>query len=288
MFKKIPGFTLIEMAIVLVIAGIMMAMILPMITLQMERGRINNTTQGLKTADMAIQGFIDVNFRLPCPADNHDGEEGDCDPGAANIVAGVKSGALPWKVLGLTKESIFDGWGAPSVYQLVADSVDHNPATLPGLTGETLTFARRDASTFDVDNVLYVVTSGKKDHLRVWKTTNNLLLALAERGSILSLQGTLNYRLELAKQLIIGYMLSQPDLSLPVEDADVWINVGLNAVDRIDPTTAGDIDYTLELACDLTDPTGCVAASTAFRLTAGTLSLETPVSELLGSTMECP
>ena len=267
------GFTLIEMAIVLVIAGIMMALILPMITLQMERGRINNTTQGLQTADLAIQAFVDVHFRLPCPADNHDGEEGDCAPGASNLVGEIKSGSLPWKVLGLTRESIFDGWGSPSVYQLVASAVDNDRSTLPGVVGEAWTFTRRDSSTFDVENVLYVVTSGKKDHLRAWKTTHNLLLALADRGTILSLQGTLNYRLELAKQLIIGYMLSQPDLTLPVDDANVWTNVGLNAIDRIDPTTAGDMEYTLTLTCDLTDPTGCVANETAFTLTAGGLSL---------------
>ncbi len=68
MSKRMDGFTLIEMAMVLMIVGLLLGGMLVPLSAQMDQ---RNTTETQKTLDeiqQALIGFAVINGRLPCPA----------------------------------------------------------------------------------------------------------------------------------------------------------------------------------------------------------------------------
>jgi prepilin-type N-terminal cleavage/methylation domain-containing protein len=111
------AFTLIEILIVLVIVGILIAMALAL-TRGISAGQKRSVTVNrLAAADAALVQFVMQSRRLPCPAD------GTVASGGAN--AGVEmrdaatqlctlpnqtNGVLPWITLGLPEADATDGW----------------------------------------------------------------------------------------------------------------------------------------------------------------------------------
>lgn len=110
--KPSSGFTLVEMAVVLVIVGLLLGgMLLPLSTqLDLEGNR--KTTAELAEIKEALLGFAVINGRLPCPADNTtDGQE----VGQTNGVCNTYQGFLPAATLGITPTDnqgyAIDYWG---------------------------------------------------------------------------------------------------------------------------------------------------------------------------------
>ncbi|MBI5041503.1 MAG: prepilin-type N-terminal cleavage/methylation domain-containing protein [Gammaproteobacteria bacterium] len=97
------GFTLIEMAVVLVIVGLLLGGMLVPLATQMETDRRKETTATLESIREALIGFAVVNRRLPCPDTNADGRE-DCPSGAPN--GGPKG--LPFADLGVSSTDAWD------------------------------------------------------------------------------------------------------------------------------------------------------------------------------------
>lgn len=62
------GFTLIEMAMVLMIIGLLLGGLLVPLSVQMEQRNITDTQKSLSEIKEAIIGYAIVNGRLPCPA----------------------------------------------------------------------------------------------------------------------------------------------------------------------------------------------------------------------------
>ncbi len=91
------GFSLIELAIALVVIGIIAAA-LPGIFPSLRHLIFKQADQqALNTASDALLGFISANSRLPCPDGNIDGQE-DC----MNIGNLRMTGELPYRTLGLS------------------------------------------------------------------------------------------------------------------------------------------------------------------------------------------
>lgn len=66
--RKASGFTLVEMAVVLLIVGLLLGGLVPVLSTQMNIQRSNNTQKQLSDVMEALTGFAIVNGRLPCPA----------------------------------------------------------------------------------------------------------------------------------------------------------------------------------------------------------------------------
>jgi prepilin-type N-terminal cleavage/methylation domain-containing protein len=104
------GFTLVEMAIVLLIITLLMAGLVPTISSQIEQQRRGETRKQLAEIQQALLGFAIINGRLPCPTNIADplnalyGQE----PAAGCTVDPVTEGYLPWKSLGVLET---DAWG---------------------------------------------------------------------------------------------------------------------------------------------------------------------------------
>ena len=117
--KQQQGFTLIEVAMVLMIIALILGGLLPTISAQIEQRRINDTRKQLADIQQALIGFAIVNSRLPCPADgtiatipgvnNGAGQEKSNCPNNAN------GGVLPWVTLGVSET---DAWGQRYTYRV--------------------------------------------------------------------------------------------------------------------------------------------------------------------------
>lgn len=106
--KTLPrrnGFTLVEMAIVLLILGLLLGSGLGLLSAQIEQQQNKDTQKVLDEAKEALIGFAVVNGRLPRPATS-------AVNGAENPVICADetacTGFIPWSSLGVSKT---DAWG---------------------------------------------------------------------------------------------------------------------------------------------------------------------------------
>ncbi|RKZ76828.1 MAG: hypothetical protein DRR19_28370 [Candidatus Parabeggiatoa sp. nov. 1] len=110
MIKISPGFTLVEMAVVLLIIGLLIGGLLVPLSVQIDQSRLNATEQSLQDIKEALIGFAIVDGRLPCPAVS--GDDGVEDSGLCG-----DEGFLPWATLALNIGKS-DVWGAPFRYRV--------------------------------------------------------------------------------------------------------------------------------------------------------------------------
>lgn len=104
------GFTLLEMAIVLFILGLLIAGLIGPVEVQIEARDRYKTHALMEQVIEALYGFALTNRRLPCPDQDGDGMPDPAfDPAsAASAQCTVATGFLPWAVLGVEPG---DAWG---------------------------------------------------------------------------------------------------------------------------------------------------------------------------------
>jgi prepilin-type N-terminal cleavage/methylation domain-containing protein len=136
---KNKGFTLVEMAIVLVIVGLLIGGLVTPLSVQLEQRRVADTQRGMEEAREALIGFAVRNGYLPCPAIS--ATNGLEDRGGARCSNERRIGFLPWATLGLNK---LDSWNHLYLYSVTpAFSDSANVFRLN--TPRDITVASRDA-----------------------------------------------------------------------------------------------------------------------------------------------
>ena len=136
------GFTLIEMAIVMLIIGLLLGGLLMPLSEQVNHERYRETEKQLNSVREALMGFALDQQRLPCPDTTGDGVE---DSPCADV-----EGSVPWLTLGVGR---LDGWQRPLRYRVDANfyaSIPDPANTTSGLAiqqqdGTALTAANPDA-----------------------------------------------------------------------------------------------------------------------------------------------
>lgn len=107
------GFTLVEMAVVLVIMGLLIAGLLGPLGSQIDQHNYAKTQKSLDEIKESIIGYAIINSRLPCPASST--SNGIEDPVGGGVCTHPYDGFLPAATLGITPTDsngyALDGWG---------------------------------------------------------------------------------------------------------------------------------------------------------------------------------
>lgn len=124
MQQKQHGFTLIELAIVLVIVGMLVGSFIGSISSRIETTQRDNTKKQLEDIRMALLGFASAEGRLPCPAfaSVTAGEEGEEQPVGGGVCSS-QHGFVPGKTLGISgaynqDNLLIDSWNNPLRYSV--------------------------------------------------------------------------------------------------------------------------------------------------------------------------
>ncbi|MCA1975315.1 MAG: prepilin-type N-terminal cleavage/methylation domain-containing protein [Caenispirillum sp.] len=131
------GFTLIEMAIVLIIIGIVVTMSFDFTQDFMRNRRYQQTEVQLATIQEALVTYASQFRRLPCPANGTaaTGQEDRTMNGTSVASCGTGTnanqarGVVPWAALGLSQETAIDGWGNFITYRVEAVTMPTTTAT---------------------------------------------------------------------------------------------------------------------------------------------------------------
>ena len=109
----ISGFSLVEIAVVLVIISVLVTIVAVPLATQMEQRRAEETQKQLESIKEAIYGFAMANGRLPCPATEAGGAAGTESPVGGGPCT-IDSGFVPGITLGLSgldsRGFVVDGW----------------------------------------------------------------------------------------------------------------------------------------------------------------------------------
>ena len=127
------GFSLVEMAIVLLIIGVIVGGGMVIFTKSLDKERYEETEGKLKVLQAAIADYRKAFNRLPCPANinsamdattnNYYGIEGatpgtctGSTPSASTLTGNFVIGMVPTKTLRLPDDAAIDGWGRRIAY----------------------------------------------------------------------------------------------------------------------------------------------------------------------------
>lgn len=165
------GYTLLELAIVLVIVGVISAGALVALKVQLDSEKVISTTQNMKTIEDALLSYFAHNGYLPCPADlseattnaTYGTSQYSGAPRACTTIAGgvysiadgsdaVYMGAVPFKTLGISNDFMFDGWDNKFSYVVQAAFVNDNV---------TNTSCVAAASAADLHTAQYICSRGQ-------------------------------------------------------------------------------------------------------------------------------
>ena len=119
--KNSKGFTLVEIAIVMVIFGLILGGIMGPLKMQRDNMQRKETQQSMKTIKHALVGYALINGRIPCPDTSANGLENMSGLNCTNA-----RGTVPWATLGVVKE---DAWKHPFTYRVDTQFADNNDGT---------------------------------------------------------------------------------------------------------------------------------------------------------------
>ncbi len=121
--KKIKGFTLIEVSLVLLIIAFILGSFLTPLSTKLEEQSINKAKEQVSEIKQAIINFTVSNSRMPCPDTNDDGLE-DFIAGNCTDIPNVE-GKVPYVTINSPHKQ--DPWGQKYLYRVAnvfADNID--------------------------------------------------------------------------------------------------------------------------------------------------------------------
>jgi prepilin-type N-terminal cleavage/methylation domain-containing protein len=173
------GFTLVEMAIVLLIVTLLMTGLVPTISSQFEQRYRSETRKQLDEIRDALLGFAVANGRLPCPASTT--SNGLESPLGGGVCSNPYDGFVPAATLGITPTDsngyALDGWSNRTRY---AVTISNTKAftTANGMQSTGLGTLAPDLSVCDSATGITTTTCGTTAN----KLTNNAVAVIYSVG----------------------------------------------------------------------------------------------------------
>lgn len=158
--KTQRGFTLVEMAVVLVLVGIVSSMGMKIVGATLENVAYSDTKTKAEKIKVALTGFLRTNGRLPCP-DILTPPTGIEPAGCATAASGY--GVVPWLSIGLTKDTAMDGWNNFYTYRVA--NINFAPANVsvtavPRANNTYQNWTIKSASGFNILSINSPTTGG--------------------------------------------------------------------------------------------------------------------------------
>jgi len=141
--KNMSGFTLIEMAVVLVVVGILLGSFIGSITQRIETSKREKTQKQLSDIKLALIGFASAEGRLPCPATTISvGYESPFAGSTTITPCDLQHGFIPGRSLGIDgvynrDNLLVDAWQNPIRYSVTTSDLNAftTAYTAPGAGG---------------------------------------------------------------------------------------------------------------------------------------------------------
>ncbi|MBO1926957.1 prepilin-type N-terminal cleavage/methylation domain-containing protein [Thiomicrorhabdus sp. 6S2-11] len=124
------GFTLVEIAIVLMIVGLLIGGGVSTIGAYLDNARQNHTKNNLELTKRATLDFVMVNYHMPCPDTDGDGRE---NRDADNKACSSAKGTVPYVDIGRSLADSSDDYGNVFAYGVTLDVTDQ--AQIVAVTG---------------------------------------------------------------------------------------------------------------------------------------------------------
>jgi prepilin-type N-terminal cleavage/methylation domain-containing protein len=170
--KHQTGFTLIEIAVVLAIIGLLIGSLLMPLVTQLDNARIQSTNDILAQVKEALIRYAVKNNRLPCPAKDTTGAA----VAMTDALCG-QEGYLPWANLGVGNA---DAWGNALRYRVYSQYTQNNAlSNLPTTPSNFMVMVENSGNIEDVAAV--VLSYGKNGQYasNALRTLSNMLLPTA-------------------------------------------------------------------------------------------------------------
>lgn len=214
--RLVRGFTLTELAIVLVIVALLIGGMLVPLSAQQDIRNSAETQKQLNEIKEAVLGFALVHGRLPCPANpatatGTAGAGEEYSSSAAGCMTSLE-GVVPWVTLGVPET---DAWGRRITYRVTADFAKTTPFTLAS-AGDIEVLVAAGGATL-AENLPAVFISHGKNGLGAYLPSGSQLSASANASeqentdadtSFVSASGAVSYD-DLTAWLAPGILMSR-------------------------------------------------------------------------------
>lgn len=136
--KFTKGFTLVELAVVMVISGLVMGSVVTMVKPVVQKVQMDTSKNTMDKIAKALAGYAVRNNRLPCPAAPNPTNEplgsergsGTDGTGFGTCINADVEGIVPFRTVGLRQKDVQDSWGRYITYR-VSPAFAVNPVTAP-------------------------------------------------------------------------------------------------------------------------------------------------------------
>jgi len=129
--RRARGFTLTELAMVLLIVGLLLGSLMYTLSAQVDTRGFADTERRLDEARELLLAFAVVNGRLPCPAVDTDVPPSSTESPAGGVCTATYNGFLPAATIGFKQTDsqgfALDGWGKRIRYAVSRTTAPANP-----------------------------------------------------------------------------------------------------------------------------------------------------------------